>query len=95
MALGMPEEKLLIPLAHAFLKTNKVVPAAALLHKAAALGYDAPELTDDLAEIETRLSEAGKTWDVPLVTNPTSRIGTGKSGKVDDAKADGQNLVRK
>ncbi|MDJ0762077.1 MAG: hypothetical protein QNJ97_03735 [Myxococcota bacterium] len=65
MALGQSEATLLAPLGWAYLKTGKLIPAAALLERAAASGICSQHVETGLSEIRDQLARAGLSWTVP------------------------------
>ncbi len=63
--LGVSESEILPLLGRAFLKTDKVIAASALLKKASAIGCDSLELKEDLTAVDDILERAGQSWNVP------------------------------
>ncbi|MBW2276130.1 MAG: hypothetical protein JRF63_01485 [Deltaproteobacteria bacterium] len=64
--LGVEEREVFPVLGRAFLRRQKIVPAAALLETAVARGADSRDLTEDLAQIRQELERAGVDWNVPV-----------------------------
>jgi hypothetical protein len=65
-ALGVPDREVFPVLGRAFLRRQKLVPAAALLEHAVARGAEAQGVEEDLAQIRRALEAAGVDWNVPV-----------------------------
>ncbi len=68
--LGISADEINPVLGRAFLRTNRVIAAVALLENVSSNGVDSKEVEADLAEAHKRIKDADLTWDIPPIRDP-------------------------